>query len=218
MELEGGGRPYLLYCPIYRGACMAELFEGHRLYDVAVNDYSGEPGTEPRAEHAFAEPRHKWPAIAVNLPRLGRSYRFYGFIDDDIEASTTLLNRLFLAGEALALDLYQPALTPESFASHASVRQEARSLARRDDFVEIMNPFFSHRALVAFRDLFGQTESGWGLDVVWSLAAPKLGLSMGTVDACAVAHRRPLSSEGWRLSNGLTPREEMHAFLRMHAP
>jgi hypothetical protein len=212
-------RDYLLYTPVRAGVCRARLFQEGRLYDVAMNDYSGAAAAEGcEAEFYFSEKLHKWPAIAANLNRLPNTYRGWGFIDDDIEVDTQTLNELFQVGEMLQLDLYQPALTQDSACSHVQLKRAPGSYVRSTPFVEIMSPFMSRRALGRFRHLFARTESGWGLDLVWSRMAVVEGLRMGVVDALPVRHAVAPRSRGWRLRDGSTPPEEMRRFVEEYMP
>ncbi len=77
----------------------------------------GIPRRPRLAEYRFAERGHKWQTLARLVPKLP-AYRYYAFIDEDIDVSVETLNGLFQIGELLGLNLYQPALTGRSHYSH----------------------------------------------------------------------------------------------------
>jgi hypothetical protein len=208
-------RPFLVYCPVKSGRHVPELFGDSRIFDVALNEYQAGGWPERRAEYRFGARLHKWPAIVRNLPAL-TSYRFYAFLDDDIEISTEQLNRLFLAGQTFELYLYQAALTPYSGTAWPQLRAVPGSYLRPASFVEIMSPIFSARALTENVALLAESESGWGLDLVWSHRARQNGERLAVIDAITMRHPHAPSSKIWKLSNGLTPMEEMQQLCQKH--
>ena len=207
-------RRFLVYCPTEGSQYSGEFFGSDRLFDVALNDWTGVGNGLDQADYVFAERGHKWPCIAANLPKLHRQYDLYAFFDSDIEITTTALNRLFLIGETLGLDLFQAGLGKRSHCSHRSLFVQDRSLVRSVDFVEIMMPVFSHRALQRCTPTFGESESGYGLDYLWGHILNYQ--SMAVVDAVVAEHPRPVSSQHWRTSAGLRPAEEMEIVMRKH--
>jgi len=208
-------RPFLVYCPTDGGDHLFGADEGTRLFDVALNDYSGTRRDLRGADWCFAESGHKWPCIVRNLPRIERGYEAYAILDNDIEISTDELNTLFLTGHALGLDLFQAALSSDSHTNYPGLKARAGSYVRPSGFVEIMMPVFSRRALELCWHTFGDSESGWGLDVVW----PKYlaGHRIAIVDAVVARHGRPVESGSWKLSNGLTPQQELEAVASRHS-
>src|SRR5262245_23008522 len=125
-------RPYCIYTPAKWGEFAADFANPARLFDLAVNDWTGDgrySAAAERAEFRFAEKGHKWPCIARLLPKLPH-YRYYAFIDEDIDASVETLNSLFQIGDLLGLSLYQPALTRRSHYSHEFSRVDPNSFVR----------------------------------------------------------------------------------------
>lgn len=207
-------RKYLLYCPVKGSDCLGKFWGENRRYDIAVNDWTNSGVKWRDTEYAFATPGHKWPAIWRNLPQVSRQYDYYAFFDNDIDISSEEVNRLFDVGSAFGLDLFQASLSTSSVASYQHLKQQKESLARMTSFVEIMMPVFSRAALEVCFDTFNQSESGYGLDVLW--ANGLRGKNMGVIDAVVAEHRRPIQSCGWRLSSGLSPLEEMNNLLAKH--
>jgi hypothetical protein len=207
---------FIVYCPTDKGDQIGEFFGSNRLFDVALHDYSGDAyQADTEAEYQFSGRLHKWAAIARNLPHLSE-YAYYAFFDNDIRVSTEQLNRLFLIGEKHDLLLYQPSLAWNSFCTHQFLyfRPYLFKYVRPVPLVEVMCPFFSREALEKCADSFVESESGWGLDYVWKkLISPA---SPSIIDCVRVDHAKPMESESWILSNGMTPREEMISILERH--
>ena len=207
-------RPYCLYTPAFRGEFAGDFASPERVFDLAVNDWSGEgrfSKAAQRAEFKFAERGHKWPTLARILPKLPE-YRYYAFIDEDIDASVDTFNRLFQLGEVLGLSVYQPALTPRSHYSHEFSRVNAATYVRASTFVEIMTPFFSRDALVKCQATFTLSELGWGLEYIWNEILASEGMAI--VDRFPVTHIRPVQSNRWKNSRDETAEQECARMLR----
>lgn len=200
--------PFLVYIPTDGGDYIADIDDNERLFDVALNNYSTTAHIpEGEAEWQFAVEGHKWPSIATNLKKITKAYDYVAFIDNDIAVATHQLNMLFLAGSALRLDLYQAALSRDSVTAWPQLKHVSGSLARRIDFVEIMMPIFSSRALEICAPTFNLSTSGWGLDILWAKLLQDSNI--GVIDAVIVGHRRPVVSHAWRNADGLSAEEEL---------
>lgn len=229
-------RPYLVYCPMHNRQCCADLSGPDRQFDVAVNRYELDanrtyhPKWMPLAAFAAQEgfPLHtteevEWSfhtggypshALEQNLRQLPQTYEYYCFLDDDIRVSTDALNRLFAVGKALDLQLYQPALTPDSYCSHKSVLQAENSYVRPCEYVEPMVPFMSQRTLTTCRPTLLQSRSGWGLGQVW---AKLLNYQqMAIIDAIPVKHMRPGTTGKMVFPDGSTPRKDREKLYRKY--
>jgi len=215
--MKGGAledRKYLLYCPVKGRECLGDFFTEDRLFDIAVNDWTGSGEDWSVADYAFSAPGHKWPCIKRNLALIPRQYELYAFFDYDIAISSTDLNRLFEIGSSLGLDLFQAALCQESQSAYSELFARKSSLARSTAFVEIMMPVFSQFALNLCFESFDESESGYGLDFYW----PRLleGKNIGVIDAVVATHAGPFESHNWRLANGLSPLQELELFAQSH--
>ena len=71
-----------------------------------------------------------------------------------------------------------------------------------------MMPVFSHEGLRRLEGTFVESQSGWGLDYVWASLLDYR--RMGVVDAVLAGHRRPIQSQSWEMSSGLSPADEMN--------
>jgi hypothetical protein len=111
-------------------------------------------GTKFTAVHRLMEGR----------PDFFEPYDYVLFLDDDILVSEDQLTRLFELVQTLNLKLAQPALRHESAHTWPVVVEQAGSIGRYLNTVEIMMPVVSREALNLGAYLFGRTISGWGLD------------------------------------------------------
>ena len=202
-------RKYLMYVPTVGSKFIAKLFAENRLFDFAINDFKGaETPPFPEAEIQLHAPGLKFRGLHRNLEAiLDHDFHYIALFDDDIDTNVESVNRLFLTGESLGLDLWQPAHAPGSFNAHSVLSLRLGSFVRVTDFVEIMCPFLSRRAFETVSRTFHFSESGWGLDYLWPrlLNANKIGI----IDAIPIRHTRPSGSGNHVGSKGKTSWQEL---------
>jgi len=206
-------RDFLVYTPASRGDFAGDFANPEWLFDLAVNDWTGSgkfSKAASAAEFTFAETGHKWPTLAKLLPRLPR-YKFYAFIDEDIDVSVDALNNLFKTGELFGLSVFQGALTPRSHYSHEFARVQQGSFIRPTTFVEIMAPFFSQDALDKCMPTFTMSELGWGIEYLWNDILRSQGMAI--VDRFTMTHIRPVQSNKWKNSRGESAEQECARML-----
>lgn len=206
-------RDFLVYTPASRGDFAGDFTNPARLFDLAVNDWTGSGKFSKAAdvaEHKFAETGHKWPTLAKILPKLP-PYKFYAFIDEDIDVSADALNNLFKTGELFGLQIFQGALTPRSHYSHEFALVQPGSYLRPTTFVEIMAPFFSRDALDKCAATFTMSELGWGIEYLWNDILRSQGMAI--VDRFPMTHIRPVQSNKWKNSRGETAEQECARML-----
>lgn len=172
-----------------------------RTYDVVVIAY--EDFCDRRApvleasDRVFHRRGSKWSIVASVIDELGTDIDAYDTIwipDDDIFIRAPDVDRLFDLFERHRFALAQPALSPQSHGSFAALVRRRRYLYRETNFVEVMAPIFSREALRRVTPTMTQTDSGWGLDYLWSqhiLANEKVGV----IDAVAMTHVAPVSHD-----------------------
>lgn len=208
-------RDYLVFCSTNHGKATPELYGEGRLFDVCCHDYAHwadkETGSFRQSEYWFPCPhQEKFETAAKVLPALP-SYKFTAIIDDDISVTTDELNRLFQIGDALKLDLYQPALTPNSYGSWPHLFQQANSFVRPVSMVEVMMPFMSKEFLEEHVGFFDLNISSWGLDLYeWGAGY--------VIDKIAVGHHRKPGRRDRTLRNGLTPGQECEIVRKILGP
>jgi hypothetical protein len=212
-------RDYLVWVSANHGKMRPRLHSAERLYDIALHDYGAWTAEDVRkvceAEYYLPSPHtEKFETAAGMLPALP-PYKYVAFLDDDLDIDTYALNSLFLVGDNLRLDLFQPALTNESFGSHAPLYQAKygkREPVRLVPFVEIMAPFFSKKALGKLIWSFDLNQSAWGLDCfIW-----KQHFDCYVIDAIPMGHYRQPVRRDRVMRNGLTPFQECDIIQKMN--
>jgi hypothetical protein len=153
----------------------------------------------------------KWPGLEQTLLAHWdqiQKYRYVWLPDDDLLCVPEDVSRMFLICDELQLELAQPALTRDSYASHLITLQHPQFQLRFTNFVEIMAPLLSSDMLSrVFHTLAGRI-SGYGLDTLWPRFT-QIG-KMAIVDDTPVKHTRPVGGPNYKFSAdiGLPPAQE----------
>lgn len=151
--------------------------------------------------------------IAKHAPK---DFDFVAVMDDDVSMRVSDINHLLFLAKLHQLDLFQPSLTQESASNFPHLKQRPGSRLAATTFVEVMTPFFSRKAFDLCQDLFGESLSGWGIDIVWSDRIIKNQLRLAIVHEVAATHLRPINSTNWIMPNGETPQNELVRVMRSH--
>lgn len=132
----------------------------------------------------------KWQFCKKFLtPGFIAGYAYIFVWDDDIELLDFSYRDFIKIMRRNALDMAQPALSRDSYATHKiTLARRGNKIGRLTDFVEIMVPVFTAEAWIKFWKMLGQDAGwGWGYDMV---AKKALGFKMGIVDCQQVRHAR----------------------------
>ncbi len=169
-----------------------------RTFDLFVSYYGEVAGAQQDGADFYSVERGpKFPAIAHLLDTrkgLIDKYDCVVFSEDDLFTDARSWNTLFDIFHDYRLDLAQPALTPDSCASWEFTRKMPDCLLRLTNFVEVMTPMFSRRALQSVGHTFAESVSGWGLDFLWPVLLPYPQFQVAIIDTIAFRHTRPLGS------------------------
>jgi hypothetical protein len=168
-----------------------------RSWDFCVSAYSPDaPSVLDEAEYVTHQPhQRKFQAIHdlffEGSPLWG--YERVWFPDDDLMMRWSDINLLFHLARSYDLDLSQPSLLPVEggFITHDITRQRTDSVLHYVDFVEIMCPLFSARALRICLGTFRDAVSGFGLDHLWPALLGRGRTRIAVIDATGVVHTRP---------------------------
>ena len=123
----------------------------------------------------------KWFCDSTKIIRC--RYGHFWFPDPDLVMDVDSVN-MFLR-YARKFDLCQPSLTQNSICSHKFLKQIAGSEFRQSEFVEVMCPCFSKRALKQLLWTFDLSYSGYGLDLLWAKYVTGY-----VIDAVSIRHPR----------------------------
>ena len=139
-----------------------------------------------------------------------QSIDYIGFIDDDLAISISGMNQLFEIAYQENLDAFQPAISPQSFISHAFTVQKPHLVWERTDWVEIMCPFYKKFIFDAAAEFYPSCISSYGLD---RYAIPYFQKLLGSdktaiIHSVSVTHLKPITNGNLSFSNGLSAIEE----------
>jgi hypothetical protein len=187
-----------------------------RNFDLLISYYGDQPDRyRNEADHYHVMQGPRWPAhdaICKARYETLAAYEQVCFACDDLVAKPDTWNRLFAACRRYDLDLAQPAI--EGPVSHEITRPVEGSKLRYTNFVEIMCPVFSARALRQLCGTFGESVSGWGLNWLWPKLLAGDMWRIGILDSVRITHSRPVG-EGTLYSLlsslGVDPRAEKAA-------
>ena len=175
-----------------------DIAEDDRSWDLCISAYGPDPSPVlDQAEYVTHQPHQRKFQAIHDLFFDGSplwQYERVWFPDDDLMTGWGSINLLFHLARKYSLDLSQPSLLPVEgcFITHAITRQQRDSVLRYVDFVEIMCPVFSARALAVCRGTFRDSVSGFGLDHLWPALLGGGRTQIAIIDATGVVHTRPI--------------------------
>jgi hypothetical protein len=156
-------------------------------WDIYVCPYQAIPDMPPLPGVVIGEirPGQKWTGLSYLLKSWSgwRDYRYVVLADDDLMMTEATVTGFFERCVQLGAQLAQPALAPDSYASHLVVMRNSEFAVRQVTFVEVMLPCFRADVLADLLWTLDLTETGYGfgLDSLW----PKL---LGYQDLYIVDH------------------------------
>lgn len=175
----------------------AKTPRGARGWDLVLSPYQDVPDlSEFDANAVIPLAGGKWEAIHAifaERPDLLADRALIWLPDDDLEGDADAVARLFAIARAKDLDLCQPALTPDSAFSHFVTVRHLLTKLRYTNFVELMAPLMTPSVLRAALPEMRGRAGAKGLDFIWRrFVRPPADRRVAVIDACAMAHRRPL--------------------------
>jgi hypothetical protein len=174
------------------------LTERPKPWDLIVNHYDrSHPGRVPCNAEFVQTGRYPGTKITwlyyllSQRPALIANYDYIMLLDDDVLIKENDISTTFEIMQAHNLDLGQPSLSLDSFCSHPALRNQGTAGLRYINYVEIMLPVISKRALAAGRHLFGQSISGWGVDLaLGKIVAEQFQGRAAVMDGVSGVHAR----------------------------
>lgn len=134
------------------------------------------------------------------------------FVDDDIDTYTESINNLFDIHRRYKLKLSQPTVT--GYTSHWITNKVEGNILRYTNFVEIMCPMMNTETMLRLLPSFDLTESGWGLDLLWTKMLNYPTDKVAIIDEVTVTHTKPVGANYERFK--VHPHDALHAFMNEH--
>jgi hypothetical protein len=162
----------------------------------------------------------KWPVLYNLITELGTDldqYEYIWFPDDDLACDKDSINRFFNLCHKYSLELAQPSLSLNSYATHLITIRNRSFLLRFTTFVEIMAPCFSLSFLKRCHASFSESMSGHGLDYLWPAWASDF-MKIAIIDAVIIRHTRPIGGPSYQVlaQHGVSATEERLALLQKY--
>jgi len=123
-------------------------------------------------------------------------YNYFWMPDEDIDLSCNEINKLFSRMGELNLDLAQPSIekSDTSFPSWECFTHKENTDIIYSNFIEITCPCFGRDALGKCLGTFKESQSGWGLDLVWPNLIGDNGNNIAIINSIIAKHTRPVRS------------------------
>jgi hypothetical protein len=191
-----------------------------RGFDLWVSYFGDHDGRFRQDADAYQQQKgFKFPTVH-ELVQCRRSeieaYDFIALPDDDMAWTAEKFHQAFELMRQHSLDVAQPGITGAG-TDFRHLLAKPGSVGRLVDFVEIRTPLFSRAALAKVLWTFNESQSGWGIDILWSVKYPEH--RMAVLDQVPVGHTRlPRSGELHQnlAKAGGNPLEELRAVLARH--
>lgn len=195
-----------------------------RTWDLLVNYYDVRGNSPSLGDYAFAQVGTKFTGIDRLLrefPELFERYRSVLLLDDDIELRMEQIDTAFAMVDAERLDLAQPSLTADSHCVWKPLFRKRDTGWRRLNAVEIMMPILSGRLLLEEGAVFGQSVSGFGIDLYLGKRVLERGGEIGILDSVSVRHGKPIDDAGgayyeYMRANLINPKAELWRLIEAH--
>lgn len=190
-----------------------------RNFDVIIS-YFDEDAYNAHIEEvgitAFYYKGGKWNGLYNTIKGfdgLLESYKFFWLPDDDIDCSSSDVNKIFENMIKHDIKIGQPSLTHNSYFSHFLLFQCPDFKLRYSNFIEVMVPCLRYDILEKILPQFEKTMSGFGLDYVWCRLKGAGEYSSAIFDDIAVYHTRPVGNvlQSAMKVNGRHPKDEERA-------
>jgi hypothetical protein len=139
-------------------------------------------------------------------------YEYFWFPDDDLKGDVDSVNKLFDLNKTYNLELSQPSL--DGHISHEIVKHVYGNLLRYTNFVEIICPLMSYSTVLKLKHTFTLTQSGWGVDFLWTKLLNNPTDKIAIIDDVIITHTKPVGSDYSRLN--VNPMDELNHILRTY--
>lgn len=137
-------------------------------------------------------------------------YNYIGLLDDDQAIAVSGLNRLLEIAGQQGLDVFQPAVSADSYYSHAMFVQKKKHAPESVHWVEIMSPFLRKEIFESGKDFYKSNISSYGVDrYLFPYLQRKLNLChTAIIHEVSIKHLKPVTDGNKKFSNGLDARQE----------
>ena len=151
------------------------------------------------------------------------SYEYIWILDDDCQVDPATIDKIFEFCKENNLDLAQPALTANSFASHQPTFQIPGAKMHITDTVEIMCPIFSQRVWQDCSRHFGKMPVGigYGMEGYWRTVlesangTTRYGGLVAVIDSYPVHHSKSVTNAHDYAQKNIDPNQDGFYFQHL---
>ena len=164
------------------------------VFDVLVAAYHPAAMANDTERSAQILPRRQGGGVERGVERssgIARSVRANRIHRRRRRGDAATINQCFKVGERYGLQIWQPALSADSYITYAASLQNPHFELRFCNYVEMMCPFFHTKPLKKVAPLFSLGFES-GIDLIWCSIANENGGACAVVDGCIVRHTRPV--------------------------
>lgn len=193
-----------------------------RTFDVILTYYDDdeqEKELEGYFDELYTMQGFKYPCAYSIINNGGiTSYEYIWMPDDDILLNTHEINRMFELMKEYDLWLAMPSIVrgKGSFNTFGTQAHHPGNILRHVGFVEVQCPVFSSYALKKCWSTFNESQSGWGIDLVWPKLLGRPLNKIAILDDIKAKHTRPVGKGELYKRLNIDPDAEMHAMKRKY--
>jgi len=137
-------------------------------------------------------------------------YNYIGLLDDDQAISVSSLNKLLDIAIENAFDVFQPAVSADSYYSHSMFVQKNGHAPESVHWVEIMSPFLRKEIFETGEEFYKTNISSYGVDrYLFPYLQHKLNRNnTALIHEVSIRHLKPVTDGNKKFSIGLDARQE----------
>lgn len=170
-------------------------------YDTCLIYYGDNDGFRGESTYYFRQKGPKFTLIDQILKELPE-YHYYWMPDDDVFLEEPDVLRLFNLSVQYYLDISQPAIA--GYYGPSCTLCVPECVLRYTNWVEIMCPVMSRRALQICRPTFTENRTGWSIDAAWNVLLEHPRNKIAIIDDVVAIHTRPVfGGDVYKKSNPL---------------
>lgn len=163
-----------------------------RKYDLWISYYGNSPGRYREDADLYQSMKgFKWPIthdlIVKNMDKI-KEYDYILLPDDDITWTSDQIVEIAELMEKYKITLACPSIADRG-TCYRSIHTQPDKVGRLLNFVEILTPCFSQKALQQVYWTFKESWSGWGIDSIWAWEFSDERLAV--FDKISLHHVRP---------------------------
>ena len=186
-----------VFIPVGHQSLHRQLLEGDAefdlhlmIYDDSYNKFCND------TDFIFCQAGYKMDMTYNYLhchPNLLEHYDYFFLLDDDIRITTESVNHLFHVMREFCLEIAQPSLVMSYF-TYASTLHNPTCRLRYTNFVEMMMPCFSRKALRLVLSTFEKKARWRGIEHHWPILINSNHRDMAIIDEIKAVHQKPVGS------------------------